>query len=81
LPHRKPQESNDPREHSRKAMEEVSAPLDPARTDLYKMISRLPEDQVETARRFLRFLIIDANRSAETEYDDEPLSAEDLQAI
>lgn len=81
LPHRKPEEK-DPSEHSRRAKHEVSAPLDPGRTDLYMMISRLPEEQLETARRFLRFLIVDAGRSVETEYDDdEPLTPEDLAAI
>lgn len=44
-----------------------TAPLDPGRTDLYKMISRLPAEQLETARRFLRFLIVDTDRSLETE--------------
>ncbi len=81
LPQRKPEKSKDPTEHVNRAMHEVSSPLDPSRTDLYVMIARLPEEQVETARRFLRFLIIDASRSGETEFDDEPLTAEDLQAI
>lgn len=80
LPHRKPDEKN-PSEHSRRAKHEVSAPLDPGRTDLYVMISRLPEEQLETARRFLRFLIVDAGRPVETEYDDEPLTPGDLAAI
>lgn len=45
------------------------------------MIFRLPEEQLETARRFLRFLIVDAGRPAETDYDNEPLTPEDLAAI
>lgn len=81
MPHGKPDENKNPSEQSRKAMHEVSAPLDPERTDLYMMISRLPEEQLETARRFLRFLIVDASRSGEAEFDDEPLTPEDLEAI
>jgi hypothetical protein len=81
LPHLKPEDGKNPEERVRMAMEEVSAPLDPQRLDLYQMIARLPEEQVDTARRFLRFLIIDANRSTATEYDEESLTEEDLQAI
>lgn len=81
MPHRKPKKSKGPSEHASGAMHEVSSPLDPARTDLYVMIARLPEEQLDTARRFLRFLMMDVGRSKETEFDDEPLTAEDLQAI
>jgi hypothetical protein len=62
LSHKNPEERA-PSEQARREKHEVSAPLDPGRTDLYKMISRLPEEQLET------------------EYDDEPLTAEDLAAI
>ena len=74
-------DTNHPQDPRSGSIYEASAPFDPERTDLHELIARLPEERLDAARRFLRFLIVDSDQSWDDEWDNEPLSAEDRAAI
>lgn len=57
-----------------------------AKNNLHDLIDKLPDTEAESARRFLEFLIAQADKVyiqalREMPMDDEPLTDEDLNAI
>lgn len=57
-----------------------------AKNNLHELIDKLPDTEAESAKRFLEFLIAQADRVYiqalnEMPIDDEPLTNEDLKAI
>ena len=57
-----------------------------AKNNLHDLIDKLPDTEAESARRFLEFLIAQADKVyiqalREMPIDDEPLTDEDLNAI